>query len=116
MNEKCDLTKGSTVARENFYTTLPLLEKLTYIGRHTVGAIRKKRLQGAPLKKKAEIQKETRGKFDYTSDGNNLIFAWRDNKAVIVGHQLFVVKSSFANKALVESWEKTCRRTKDKSF
>ena len=84
MIEKCDLTKGSTVAMDNFFTTLPLLDKLTDMGMYGVGTIRENRLQRAPLKKKAAFQKETRGTFDYTSDGNNLLVAWRDNKVVIV--------------------------------
>ena len=75
MIEKCDLTKGSTVTMDNFFTTLPLLNKLTYMGRYGVGTIQENKLQGAPLKKKAALQKETRGTFDYTSDRNNLLVA-----------------------------------------
>ena len=82
--EKCDLTKGSTVEMNNFFTTLPLLDKLTDMGMYGVGTIRENRLEEAPLKKKAGFQKKTRGKFDYTSEGNNLLVAWRDNKFVIV--------------------------------
>ena len=82
--KKCDLTKGSTVAMNNFFTTLPLLEKLTDVSMYGVGTIRENRLQRAPLKKKAALQKETRRTFDYTSDGNNLLVAWKDNKVVIV--------------------------------
>ena len=82
--EKCDLTKGSMVAMDNFFTTLPLLHKLTDMGMHGVGTIQENRLQGAPLKKKAALRKETRGTFDYTLDGNNLLVAWKDNKVVTV--------------------------------
>ena len=89
MIEKCDLTKGSTVAD---------------IGMYGVGTIQENRLQEPPLKIKAALQKETRGIFDNTYDGNNLLVAWRDNKVVIHRcHQLFVTKFSFVNKALVES-------------
>ena len=84
MIEKYDLTKGSTMAMDNFFTTLPLLDKLTDMGMYGVGTIRENRLHGAPLKKKAALQKETRGTFDYTSDGNNLLIAWRNNKIVVV--------------------------------
>ena len=84
MIEKCDLTKGSTMAMDNFFTTLPLLDKLTDMGMYGVGTIRENRLHGAPLKKKAALQKETRGTFDYTSDGNNLLIASRNNKIVVV--------------------------------
>ena len=84
MIEKCDLTKGSTMAMDNFFTTLPLLDKLTDMGMYGVGTIRENRLHGAPLKKKAALQKETRGTFNYISDGNNLLIAWRNNKIVVV--------------------------------
>ena len=69
---------------DNFFTTLPLLDKLTDMAMHGVGTIQENRLQGAPLKRKAVLQKETRGTFDYTLDGKNLLVAWRDNKVVIV--------------------------------
>ena len=58
MIEKCDLTEGSTVstvAMDNFFTTLPLLDKLTDMGMYGVGTIRENRLQGAPLRKKAVL-------------------------------------------------------------
>ena len=71
---------------DNFFTTLPLLNELTDMGMYEVGTIPENRLQGVPLKKKAALQKETRETFDYTSDGNNLLVAWRDNKVVIVAN------------------------------
>ena len=55
MIEKCDLTERSTVAMDNFFTTLPLLDKLTDMGMYGVGTIRENRLQGAPLRKKAVL-------------------------------------------------------------
>ena len=84
MTEKCDLTKGSTVAMDNFFSTLPLLDKLTDMSMYGVGTIRENRLQGAPLKKKAALLKKTRGTSDYTSNGKNLLVVWRDNKVVIL--------------------------------
>ena len=84
MIEKCDLTKGSTVAMDNFFTTLPLLDELIDMGMYAVGTIGEKRLQGAPLKKKNALQKKSRGTFGYKPDENNLPVAWRDNKVVIV--------------------------------
>ena len=84
MIEKCDRNKGSAVTVDNFFTTLPLLDKLADMGMYAVGTIQENRLQGASLKKKAASQKETRGTFDYISDGNNLLVTWRDNKVVIV--------------------------------
>ena len=39
MIEKCNLTKGYTVAMDNFFTTLPLLDKLTDMGMYGVATI-----------------------------------------------------------------------------
>ena len=64
MIEKCDLTKGSTVAMDIFFTTLLLLDKLTDMSMYGVSTVRENRVQGAPLKKKAALQKEIRGTFD----------------------------------------------------
>ena len=73
-----------------------------------VSTIQGNRLQGAPLNKKAILQKETWGTFDYILGGNNFLVAWADNKVV--------AKSSFINKVLVENWEKPCRVINAKSF
>ena len=80
MIEKFDLTKWSTVAMNNFFTTSALHDKLMDMDMCGVGTIRENRLQGVPLKKKATLQRETRGTFDCTSDGNNFLAAKRDNK------------------------------------
>ena len=84
MIDKCDLTKGYTVAMDNFFSTFPLLDKLTDMCMYGVGTIRENRLQGAPLKKRAALLKKTRGTSDYTSNGKNLLVVWRDNKVVIL--------------------------------
>ena len=101
---------------DNFFTTLPLLNKLMDKGMYEVGTIRENRLQGAPLKKKGALQKETRGWFDNTSDGNNLLVVWRDNKVVIIATNYLLLNTILSIKVLVESWEKACRRTNAKSF
>ena len=84
MIDKCDLTKGYTVAMDNFFSTFPLLDKLTDMCMYGVGTVRENRLQVAPLKKRAALLKETRGTSDYTSNRKNLLVAWRDSKVVIL--------------------------------
>ena len=103
MSEKYDLTKRSPGAMDNFFTTLPLLNKLMEMGMYGVGTIRENRLQGASLKKKGALQKETSGRFDNTSDGNNLLVAWRDNKVVIVATNYLLLDPVLSIKVLVES-------------
>ena len=116
MIEKCDLTKGSTVAMGNFFITLPLLDKLTDIDMYGVGIIWENRLQGAPLKKKAAFQKETRANIWLHIWCKQFSCCMERQQRCHRCHQLFVAKSSFVNKALVEIWEKTYRRTNAKSF
>ena len=87
---------------DNFFTTLPLLNELTDMGMYEVGTIPENRLQGVPLKKKAALQKETRETFDYTSDGNNLLVAWRDNKVVIVANNYLLLNTVLS----IKRWSK----------
>ena len=69
---------------ENLLTLLPLVDRLTELGIYGRGTIRENRLQGAPSKKKDDLQKQASISFDFTSDGKNLLIAWRDNKVVII--------------------------------
>ena len=98
MTAKCDLTKGFAVEMDNFLTTLSPLCKLKDMPMYGVGTIRKNRQQGAPLKKTAAAEKETRVLFDCKSDGNNLLLAWRDNKVVIVDTNYFPLSLLFSTK------------------
>ena len=94
---------------DNSFTTLPLLNKLTDMGMYEVGTIQENRLQGVPLKKKAALQKETRETFDYTSDGNNLLVAWKDNKVVIVANNYLLLNTVLSikrwSKSIMKIWE-----------
>ena len=109
MTEKFNLTKGSRVAMEDLFTTLPLLDKLTDIGMYGMGTIRENRLQVAPLKNETALQKKTRGTFDYTSDGNNLRVAWRDGKVIIVVTNYFSLNPVLSTK----SWSKAEKKHVD---
>ena len=44
MIEKCNLTKGYTVAMDNFFTMFPLLNKLTDMGMYGMGTLQENRL------------------------------------------------------------------------
>ena len=55
------------MAVDNFFTTLPPVDKLTGIGMYGLGTIRESRLQGASLKKEAALKIKT-GQYYYTSD------------------------------------------------
>ena len=102
MIEKCHITKGSRVAMDNFFSMLPFLDQVTDRGMYNVGTIRENRKQGAPQKKKTALQKETRGTSDYTSDGNNLVAAWTDNKFVTFTNNYLLLNPVSSTK----SWSK----------
>ena len=73
---------------DEIFISLPLLNKLTELGMQELGTIRKNGLQGAPLKKKGNLQKQPWRSFDFTManlDGKNLLIALRDSKVVIIG-------------------------------
>ena len=53
MIEKLDLTKVSTVALDNFFTTLPLFDKLTDMGMYGVGTIRENKAARSTSKEKS---------------------------------------------------------------
>ena len=76
--DKCKLEKGSTVTirTDNLLTSLPLLNKLTNLEIYELGTKHKNRRQGAPLKKKADLQKQARRFFDFASNGKNLLATW----------------------------------------
>ena len=49
---------------------------------------------------------ETRETFDYISDGNNLLVAWRDNKVVIVAINYMSLKPVSSAKHLLKAGKK----------
>ena len=110
MIEKCDLSKGSTRAMDNFFTTLPLLDKLTDMSMYGVVPSKKTGCKERLLRKSCTLK---------GNQGNIWLHIWWKQFACCLErqqschscHQLFVAKSSFLNKALVESWEKACRHT-----
>ena len=77
-----------------------------------VGTIQENRLQGVPLEKNAALQKETRGTFGYTSDGNNLLVTWRDNKVVIVATNYLLLNPVLSTKR----WSKAEKKHVDVSM
>ena len=69
---------------DNFFTSVPLVEKLMERGMHYVGTVRPNRLPGCLLKTEKELKGNGRGSFDFRVETSTNIVAvrWFDNKAV----------------------------------
>jgi len=72
------------VYADNFFTSVPLIEKLLERGIHYVGTVRPNRLSGCILKTEKELKTSGRGSFDLSVETSSNIAAvrWFDSKAV----------------------------------
>ncbi|XP_017472568.1 PREDICTED: piggyBac transposable element-derived protein 3-like, partial [Rhagoletis zephyria] len=69
---------------DNFFTTIPLMEKLTDMGFQATGTIRENRVSGNPLLDSKVLKKQDRGSFDFAkiTDHNIIVVKWNDNNLV----------------------------------
>jgi len=72
------------VVMDNFFTSLKLLKHLQTQNVFATGTIRSNRLEKAPLKDVKELEKESRGSYDSTTDAKSgiSVVRWKDNKVV----------------------------------
>jgi len=64
---------------DNFFTGLPLLEKLSEMGLYGTGTIRSNRTKKCPINLAAMKKKES-----YVSYSGILVCAWKDNSTVTI--------------------------------
>lgn len=67
---------------DNFFTSYNLIERLTEMGYKATGTIRQNRIGDCPLRAVDKMKKESRGSFQYKSDGNIELVRWNDNNVV----------------------------------
>lgn len=69
---------------DNFFTTIPLVEKITEMGLHATGTFRENRISNNPLIESKTLKKQNRGTYDYAkiTDQNIIIVKWNDNNLV----------------------------------
>nr|CAI5821285.1 unnamed protein product [Callosobruchus analis] len=69
---------------DNFFSTIPLLEMLTYKNIMATGTIRENRIKNSPLIDSKEMKKRKRGHYDHRKieDKNIIIVKWHDNSIV----------------------------------
>ena len=69
---------------DNLFTSLPLVDCLTSKGIACTGTIRANRIEDCPLKPVKEMEKTTRGTYDFATDSKNglTVVRWNDNNVV----------------------------------
>ena len=74
---------------DNFFTGLPLLEKLTEMGHGGTGTIRENRTEKCPLSGAKAMKKTTRGNMQMRTSSNLVIVQWHDNIIVTMASDKF---------------------------
>ena len=91
--EKSSLVPGEELFFDNLFTSFDLLEKLSERGLGGTGTVRQNRLNRVPIVKKKELEKKTvaRGTFQTVFKRDQVLVAWKDNKAVYMGSNKYGV-------------------------
>lgn len=92
---------GADVYFDNLFTSFPLLDSLSDMGIAGTGTVRQNRLHHIPIKGKKEMEHKAvaRGTMDVRFRRDQVLVAWRDNKAV------YMASNKHGSEAT-----KTCRR------
>ena len=82
--QKAGVSAGSEIFFDNLFTSFPLLDKLSELSIAGTGTVRQNRLHGIPIVDKKELEKKTipRGTTDLLYRDDQVLVAWKDNKAV----------------------------------
>jgi DNA excision repair protein ERCC-6 len=98
---KAGLIEGSHVYFDNLFTSFPLLEQLSELRIGGTGTVRQNKLNKVPIKGKKELEKKAvpRGTADVLYQADQVLVAWKDNKAVYMASNIHGA-----------DMEKTCRR------
>ena len=91
--EKSSLVPGEELFFDNLFTSFDLLERLSERGLGGTGTVRQNRLNRVPIVKKKELEKKTvaRGTFQTVFNKDQVLVAWKDNKAVYMGSNKYGV-------------------------
>jgi len=83
---KAHLAPGSEIFVDNLFTSFSLLDKLSEQGIGLTGTVRANRLHKVPIIQKKEMEKKTvlRGHSQTLFRADQVVCAWKDNKAVYV--------------------------------
>ena len=84
--EKSMLVPGSHIFMDNLFTSTALLDELSRLQIGGTGTVRQNRLNKIPLKTKKQMEHKStsRGYHEACYSSDQVIVAWRDNKAVYI--------------------------------
>ncbi len=84
--EKSMLVPGSHIFMDNLFTSIALLDELSRLQIGGTGTVRQNRLNKIPLKTKKQMEHKStsRGYHEACYSSDQVIVAWRDNKAVYI--------------------------------
>lgn len=84
MVQRADLRPGSELYFDNLFTSFPLLEKLSEKGIAGTGTVRQNRLNKVNIITKKDLEKKNveRGTSHIVYRKDQVLVAWKDNKAV----------------------------------
>lgn len=80
--EVCDKPTSHHIFFYNFFTSFDLISNLKSLGYRATGTVRENRTKGCPVKSVQEMKKNSRGSYDYRSDGEVEVVRWNDNAVV----------------------------------
>ena len=69
---------------DNYFTSYQVMSDIANIGIRACGTVRENRSDQCSLGSNKEIQKQSRGTYDYRSDGTVMCIKWNDNRVVAV--------------------------------
>ena len=101
--------KNYLIFADNFFTSLPLVERLQQRQIQFIGTVRPNRLKGLDLKSEKQLKKEGRGSCDSKVELNSNVFAlrWYDNRAV----NIVSTYKGVEPRKMVKRWDKKERKT-----
>ena len=99
-SQVCDVPVGSRFHFDNWFTSIPSVDRLKVDGIGETGTIRADRCGKVPLAPKAELENQKRGSMFYACDGSNMIVRWCGNAIVPVASSCQLSNSS----RLVSRW------------
>ena len=77
---------------DNFFTGLPLLDKLTELGHFGTGTIRDNRIEKCPLESQKDMKKKERGALCMRTTTDMAIVRWNDNNIVTLASNAYGVQ------------------------
>lgn len=90
---------------DNFFTGLPLLDKLAEMGHFGTGAIRENRTEKCPLETPKEMKKKGRGALSMKTTSDIAIVRWHDNRIVTLASNAYGIHP-FSSTSRVASVDK----------